>query len=106
MTYYSVSNNQYVQYSRTAYSTNVTNPTSTNYFQALSNYGMFKSVRVVTDKPTTFTAYGQYANGSYGYKTAVIQYTTTEKLYYCKKWAIGSYPNMQAQGFYPNYNCP
>ena len=108
MNYPSVnSQGQNTMLSRIAYATNEVAPTSPNYFLTWANYAKFKAVRIDTSRVTTFTAYGQYSNGVYGYKTANIRYSVSPPVFNnCYKWFIwadGS--TMQAQGFYPNSIC-
>jgi hypothetical protein len=108
LTYYTVSNNQYVQQSRTAYPINQYNPPLQNFYQMYGDYGYFRTVKLATNKPATITAYGRYNNGQYAYKTATIQYEVPVNNYnYCRKWrAYADNSTIMAKGFYPLPECP
>jgi hypothetical protein len=108
LTYYTVSNNKYVQQSRTAYPVDQYNPPLQNFYQMYGDYGYFRTVKLATNKPATLTAYGKYNNGQYATKTVTIQSEVPYNNYnYCRKWrAYADNSTIMAKGFYPLAECP
>jgi hypothetical protein len=108
MTYYTVSNNQYVQTSRNATITNPFNVSGDHYINT-NGYGKFFNVRLATNKPTTFTAYGKYASGQYGYKSVTVQNTVpfpSPTPASCYRWRVTSGTvDIATVGFYPTPGC-